>query len=181
MELEEYVKLHLPTALNSIIQSDRVHALPNLTIYEKAIIFAYTDARSKQHQILNEKLWSSQGTEITEFGQFLEASLDKLEPYRDMVFRGVQESYYDIDRYIEAHENKTIITEYHFLSASKLIAVAKGFGSILFRIYGKNAKTIEKVSKFEREQEVLFKRNTSFKVIKVTDDGFYKIITLKEI
>lgn len=49
MALEEYVKQNLPTALNAIIQSDRVRELPNLSIYEKAIIFAYTDARSNQH------------------------------------------------------------------------------------------------------------------------------------
>jgi hypothetical protein len=54
MELEEYVKQHLPTALNSIIQSERVHELSNLSIYEKAIIFAYTDALGKHHQALNE-------------------------------------------------------------------------------------------------------------------------------
>jgi hypothetical protein len=182
MELEEYVKQHLSTALKSIIQSNRVHALPNLTIYEKAIIFAYTDAHSKQHQVLNDQLWASQGTEINDFGQFLEASLDKLEPFTKlMVFRGVPESYCDIERYIKAHENKTIVTEYHFLSASKFQIIAQGFGRILFKIYGKNGKNIEQISKFEREKEVVFKRNTSFKVLKVTNNGYSTIITLKEI
>lgn len=181
MELEEYVKQYLPTALNSIIQSHRVHELPYLTIYEKAIIFAYTDARGRHHQVLNERLWASEGTDISDFGYFLEAILDKLEPYRDMVFRGVQESYCDVERYIKAYNNNTIVTEYSFLSASKLIGVAQGFGCILFRIYSKNAKIIEKVSKFTREEEVLFKRNTSFKVVKVTNNGFFTIITLKEI
>jgi ADP-ribosyltransferase exoenzyme len=98
-----------------------------------------------------------------------------------MVFRGVQQSYCDVERYIEAHENKTIITEYSFISASKIQAIAQGFGRILFRIYSKNAKVIEKVSKFGREQEVLFKRGSSFKVVRVTDNSFFTIITLKEI
>ena len=49
MELEEYVKQNLANALNCIIQSERVHELPNLTIYEKAIIFAYTVARSNHY------------------------------------------------------------------------------------------------------------------------------------
>jgi NAD:arginine ADP-ribosyltransferase len=181
MELEEYVKTYLPSALESILQSHRVHELPNLSIYEKAIIFAYTDSRSNQHQILNQRLWETKGLDVNEFGLFLETILDKLEPYRDMVFRGVQESHCDVARYIKAHDDKTIVTEYHFLSASKLVGVAQGFGRILFRIYGKNAKIIEKVSKFEREQEVLFKSNTSFKVVKVTNNGFSTIITLKEI
>lgn len=182
MELEAYVKQYLPTALNSIIQSYRAHELPNLTIYEKAIIFAYTDIQSNQHQALNELLLASHGTKISEFGLFLEASLDKLEPFNNlMVFRGAQEAYYDVKKYINAYENKTIVTEYAFLSASKFQIVAQGFGRILFRIYGRNGKSIEKVSKFEREKEVLFKRNTSFKVVNVSNNGFSTIITLKEI
>ncbi len=145
MELEEYVKQNLPNALNSIIQSERVNELPNLTIYEKAIIFAYTDARSNQHQTLNERLWASRGTEISDFGLFLEAILDKLEPFNKlMVFRGTQEAYCDVKKYIKAYENKTIVTEYAFLSASKFQVVAQGFGRILFRIYGRNGKSIEK-------------------------------------
>ena len=36
MDLEQYVKQHLPRALKSIIESDRVNELPNLTIYEKS-------------------------------------------------------------------------------------------------------------------------------------------------
>jgi hypothetical protein len=79
MELEEYVKKYLPTALESILQSQRVHELPNLSIYEKAIIFAYTDGRSNQHQIVNQRLWETKGIDVNEFGLFLDAVLDKLE------------------------------------------------------------------------------------------------------
>lgn len=98
-----------------------------------------------------------------------------------MVFRGAQTSYCDVERYIKAYESKTIVTEPHFLSASKFQIIAQGFGRVLFKIYGKNGKNIEKISKFEREKEVLFKRNTSFRVLKVTNNGFSTIITLKEI
>ena len=182
MELEEYVNTYLPSALESILQSHRVHELPNLSIYEKAIIFAYTDARSNQHQILNQRLWETKGIDVNEFGLFLDAILDKLEPFNKlMLYRGANQSYCDIERYIEAYENKTIVTEYHFLSATKFQVIARGFGNILFKIYGKNGREIEKVSKFEREREVLFKMNTSFKVVKVTNNGFSTIITLKEI
>jgi hypothetical protein len=51
----------------------------------------------------------------------------------------------------------------------------------LFKFYGKRAREIEQVSKFKREQEVIFQRNTAFKVIRITNDGFSTIITLKEI
>ena len=181
MELEEYVKEHLPTALNRIIQSDRANVLPDLSIYEKAIIFAYTDTQNNQHQALNELLWASKGTEITDFGVFLEATLDKLDSYNGMVFRGVQSAYFDVELYMKAYENKTILTEYTFLSASKFQIIAQGFGNVLFKIYGKNAKSVELISKFGREKEVIFQRNTSFKVVKITNSGFFPIITLKEI
>ena len=180
-ELEDYVKQNLPTALKSVIESERLVELHNLSIYEKAVIFAYTDARNQQHQLLNELLWRSKGSENTDFGRFLESSLDKLENYTGMVFRGVQESNCDIERYIKAQENKLIITEFAFLSASKFQIIAQGFGRIVFRIYAKRAKDIEKISKFKKEKEVVFGRNTSFKVVKITNTGFYIIITLKEI
>ena len=73
------------------------------------------------------------------------------------------------------------MTEYQFLSASKFQIIAQGFGHVLFRIYAKRAKDIEKVSKFVREKEVIFQKCTSFKVMYVTDNGFSTIITLKEI
>ena len=181
MNLEQFVKQNLPTALNSIINSERVNELPNLTIYEKAIIFAYTDASINQHKALNERLWASEGADVSDFGYYLDATLAKLDAYKDMVFRGADASYCDVERYRKAKRDKTPVTEYHFLSASKIQITAQGFGNILFKIYAKNAKDIEKISKHGKEKEVLFLKCTSFKVVYVTDIGFSTIITLKEI
>ena len=119
MDLEQYVEQHLPMALNRIIESDRVNELPNLTIYEKAIIFAYTDVHGSHHQILNERLRASKGTDVSDFGHLLEATLAKLDDYEDLVFRGVDRAYCDVQRYIKAKETKTRVIEYQFLSASK--------------------------------------------------------------
>ena len=181
MELEQYVKQYLPIALNSIIQSERVNELSNLTIYEKAIIFAYTDASINQHQVLNEQLWASRGKDISDFGLYLDATLAKLVAYKDLVFRGANDSYCDVERYKKANRDKTPVIEYHFLSATKIQVIAQGFGNILFRIYAKNAKAIEPLSKHAREKEVLFPKCTAFKVVYVTNNGFSTIITLKEI
>ena len=181
MDLEQYVKQHLTRALNSIIESDRVNELPNLTIYEKAIIFAYTDATINQHQALNEQLWVSQGKDVSDFGHHLEATLAKLDVYKGLVFRGASDTYCDVRRYEKANKDKMPVIEYHFLSASKIQITAQGFGNILFRIYAKSARDIEKVSKHGREKEVLFPKCTSFKVVYVTNNGFSTIITLKEI
>lgn len=180
-ELEEYVKQYLPIALKSIIETSKINELPNLTIYEKAIIFAYTDATINQHQKLNEQLWASEGEEMSDFGYYLERTLSKLDAYKGLVFRGARSTYCDVERYKKASKDKTFVTEYHFLSASKLQITAQGFGNILFRIYAKNAKEIEYVSKHRKEQEILFQKCTTFKVVYVSDNGFSTIITLKEI
>ena len=181
MDLEHYVKQHLSSALNNIIESDRADELPNLTIYEKAIIFAYTDVNGEQHQILNEKLRASKGADVSDFGHHLEATLAKLDVYKELVFRGAPDTYCDVERYKKANRDKTPVIEYHFLSASKLQIIAQGFGNILFRIYAKSAREIEKVSKHGKEKELLFPKCTSFKVVYVTNNGFSTIITLKEI
>lgn len=47
MKLEEYVKQNLSNVLKSIIETERVSKLQNLSVYEKAIIFTYTDTSSK--------------------------------------------------------------------------------------------------------------------------------------
>jgi NAD:arginine ADP-ribosyltransferase len=178
MEAKYYVKTHLTDSLQKIVSSKRIDELLELSVYEKAIIFAYTDT---QHEALNKMLWESQGVEISDFGLCLETCLDKLESVIGVFYRGAKESYCDINRYIKAKENKTILTEYHFLSVSNSQLTARGFGNIMFRIYGKNAKNIAKISKFEKEQESIFQRSTQFRVTGVTNNGFYTTITLKEV
>ena len=181
MELENYVKQHLESTLLKIIETESILEVPHLSIYEKAIIFAYTDAKNQQHQRLNAQLRESQGTEISDFGHYLEASLEKLTPYKGLVYRGVEESYCDIERYVKAMNNRTVLTEYSFLSTTQVQTKAIGFGNVLFRIYSRSGKNIEKISKFGTEKEVLFSRNTQFKVVNVTHNGQFAAITLKEI
>lgn len=87
------------------------------------------------------------GLDISDFGIPFENCLPKLTNHRDMVFRCVKEEYCDVERYAEAKDNKMILTEYNFISASKFQIIARGFGRILFRIYPKTAKDVEKISK----------------------------------
>ena len=108
MELEQYVNQNLLSALLKIIHTDKIFELPHLSVYEKAVIFAYTDLLNNKHQELNERLWTSQGTEISEFGLYLEGCLNKLPAHKGLVFRGVNESYCDVNRYIKAMETKSI-------------------------------------------------------------------------
>ena len=178
MEAKYYVKTHLSDSLQKIVSSQRMDELLELSVYEKAVIFAYTDT---QHEALNKMLWESQGTDISDFGLCLEACLEKLESVVGVFYQGARESYCDINRYVKAKENKTIITEYHFLSVTTSQLTARGFGNILFRIYGKNAKKIDKISKFEKEKELVFQRSTQFKVTGVTNNGLFTTITLKEV
>jgi NAD:arginine ADP-ribosyltransferase len=180
MLLEQYVIENHSDALQKILESERNNLLPELSEFEKAIIFAYTDISKNQHQPLNEMLWESQGNEISDFGIFLDFSLSKLSSFKGLVYRGVKVGNCDISRYVKAIEDKTILTEYNFISATHSQIIARGFGNILFRIYSKNAKSIEVISKFAKEKELIFRRNTKFRVLFVSNNGIYTTITLKE-
>lgn len=56
----------------------------------------------------------------------------------------------------------------------------------LFRMKSRSAKEIEKIAKFgaysaTNEKEVLFRPNCSFKVLEITNQGTYALITMEEI
>jgi hypothetical protein len=95
--------------------------------------------------------------------------LRQLTRYKGVVYRGTFLSTIDLIRYQDAFENKTILYEPSFLSASLSTGIAKTYGDILFEIFGKTCTLIEKVSKFgsqsvDNEREVLFQAGTSFRV-----------------
>ena len=51
MELEYYVRTHFSAILQKIVTTKRIDELLELTVYEKAIIFAYTDTVNNQNFI----------------------------------------------------------------------------------------------------------------------------------
>ncbi len=180
MTAEEYAKKFLPFEVAEIIRTDRLKEYPELSIYEKAIIFKYSD---DGYENLNEQLRVSKGVKNNFFGKVLDESLKKLPDFIEFVYRGVELNKSELEHYKACFEKKKFVTEHSFFSTSKNKAEAykwcKGKYGVLFQILSKHGKAIETVSKHFSEREVLFRLNTSFKIIDfkepTIDSDFYFI------
>lgn len=180
--LIKYVHENLSKELIEISMSDRAGYEAGLTIYEKAIIYHYTDYG---YESLNEQLRSGQS--ISEFGLFLNYSLDKLPNYKDLCYRTIRCSKKDLEKYYSAFRNSSIITEKSFLSCSKSRILALQFSDTpLFIIWSKKGKDVEKIAKFgidsgQNEKEIIFKSGSGFKVLDITENENKIIIILEEV
>lgn len=158
-ELEEYALKNLEGEISEIKVSNRNSELNQLNIYEKAIIYKYSRDGFDE---LNEILRKSKGEKINEFGNYLNYSLNKLESYEGLVYRGVNLSNSELDRYLNSFKTNSLLREYSFTSTSKSRLIAMSFnGNVLFRMFSKTGKSIEKITKFglsgyPNEKEVLF-------------------------
>ena len=171
MTTEKYAKEYLFREIKEIEKSHRLNVLTELTVYEKAIIYKYSE---DGYLDLNEKLRLSEGKDISIFGLLLDECLSKLADYQDVVYRGVEMSYNELDKYRLAFDDKITITEHFFLSTSESKAKAyewsKGNYKVLFRILSKRGKSIESVTKYKVEKEILFRYNSDFIVDNFTFD-----------
>lgn len=73
MNLEEYVNEYLEKEITIVERFN--HAYPFLSLYEKAIIYKYTE---DGYENLNELLRNSNGVNINEFGIHLKNVLEKI-------------------------------------------------------------------------------------------------------
>jgi len=110
-----------------------------------------------------------------------------LPSYRGIVYRKVYLTDTELDLYIQAFSNQTIIVEYPFISTSKFISVAILWAGItgfipncVFVIYIRTGKEIELMSKFNDEKEVLLKPNTQFNVLNIVIEPDFIQITMEE-
>lgn len=176
---EKYVTQFLLPELGEINSSKIKNEAKILDIYEKTIIYKYTN---DGYEDLNRKLRLSNGNNDTDFGKLLDKAILKLPDYIGLVYRGVYLNDVQIERYRLALKNNLTISEPTFVSTSKSVIIAKGFGNALFRIVSKSGKLIENISNFgihkpPNEQEVIFRPNRKFKVLEIDNN----IITLEEI
>ncbi len=180
-EIEKFVKARYPGALQEVIRQNIGEELPFLSIYEKTLVYEYTN---EGYENLNETLWAGKESE---FERYLNAVLDKLPDYVGVVHRGTVLTKNEVERYILAFEQNSLITEPAFTSASKSILTAGVFskGKVLFQIFSKSGKEIDTLSFYGRrseqdEKEVLFKSKTQFLVGEVRVEGEKIFITLVE-
>jgi len=123
----------------------------------------------------------------TEFGKLLVKSLAKIPDYEGLVFRSVNLTKPELEKYKHALDSNTLITEPTFVSTTKSRLIAMAFnGNTLFRIFSKTGKAIEKIAKFgihnpPNEKEILFRPNRIFRVLEITEELSKTVITMEEV
>ncbi len=184
IELEEYSKNNLKFEISEIQITIRNSELTQLTVYEKAIIYKYS---SDGFEVINELLRKSKGRKCDEFGTYLKLSLSKLPNFEGLVYRGAHLSKVELNRYIDSFKHNSLVTEYSFISTSKSRLIAMSFkGNVLFRMFSRTGKDIERITKFgifgyPNEKEVLFSPNRKFRILDITNELTYSMITMEEI
>ena len=181
---EKYSKRYLTDEIKEIERSERNNETSILTVYEKAVVYKYSN---DGFDSLNEDLRKTNGKNNSEFGKLLNSTLSKLNNYIGLVYRGANLTKSEIYKYIDANKVDKIFIEPTFISTSKSRLIAMEYrGNTLFRISSRTGKDIEKIAKFgihnpQNEQEVLFKPNSCFKVLEIRNESSYTLVTMEEI
>jgi hypothetical protein len=169
MNLEDFVKANLDRELNEINATFRKKEIPELNIYEKALIFKYSE---DGYRSVNKYLRSNDGKNPNDFAQFLSDALSKLPDYKSLCYRTADLSKKDLKIYENALKENKSVREPTFVSCSKSKNLACYFRpfNTLFIIYSKRGKEIEKIAKFginsgQNEEEILFSANSKFIVL----------------
>lgn len=96
----------------------------------------------------------------------MKTGLEKMPDFKGTVYRGTNLSKEDVDKYVIGKED---ISEPAFTSTSRSEGVASKYSkgnhiAVIFEIASKHGKSVETISQFKEEQEVIFKPGTQFKV-----------------
>lgn len=182
---ERYSKKYLVDEILEIQRSERIASADVLTVYEKALIYKYSN---DGYEDLNEKLRSTNGKNDSDFGRALDSRLAKLPSYKKLVYRGANLTRSELAKYEHSYKDGKPLTEHTFVSTSKsrLIAEQYSKNNTFFRILSKSGKEIDGIAKFgkyspQNEQEVLFRPNREFRVLDIGRESNRTLITMEEI
>lgn len=138
MNVEEYAKKYLTLELHEIVSSP-IDVYDELSIYEKALIYKYSN---DGYEDLNENLRVSKGR-TTDYGRLLNQCLNKLLNFGGLVHRCVNLTTAELQVYIDAEHQNIVVIEYPFISTSKSELTAHSYGrNVKFTIY----KTVARVT-----------------------------------
>lgn len=174
MTIEEYATTYLKKEIIIIENSHRKDILSELTVFEKAIIYKYSE---DGYDDLNEKLRASKGKNITTFGILFAQCLDKLPDFIGTVFRSENLAKHEWEEYLLAFKNDSLITRHGFTSTSKSQLSANKFGNFRLEIFVQKGKDIEKIARYDDEKEVIIRYNCNFRVLSI----FNNFVQLMEI
>lgn len=151
-----------------------------LAVEEKMVIAGYTQT---EYVSLNKYLRGETGKKDkynAAYTKLLNKSLDKIDSkHEGWVYRGTDMPAVEIKKYSDALANNKPIEHPYFTSTFHKVG-SEFTGSTKMQILSKSGKNIEKLSN-HKEDEVLFKAGTNFKVISVTQKKGVTFIKLEEI
>ena len=174
MTVEEYATTYLENEIRIIENSYRKNVLTQLNVFEKAIIYKYTEDGFDD---LNESLRISKSEKINLFGKLLAECLDKLPDFIGTVFRSENLAKNEWEEYLLAFTNDSIITKHSFTSTSKSQLSANKFGIYRLEIFVQKGKDIEKNAKYDDEKEVIIRYNSNFRVVGIFNN-FVQLIEI---
>jgi hypothetical protein len=182
---EKYVKKYLNDELAKVTSSQIALVENGLDIYEKTLIFHYTESG---YLSINRSLRQSRGKRGTKASSLLESALDKLPDWHGLAYRNVHLTDKDIGRYRESLETNSSLTEWSFISCSRSPGKAQNYphSNTEFRIRSMHGKIVEECSCLgtnmpPNEEEILFQPGHAFQVLDVNDSGPMVLIIMKEL
>lgn len=122
--IRKYATQKLNREIAIIRNSTRSIELQKLNIYEKAIVFKYSE---DGYETLNETLRDSRGKTNTEFGKLLIKVLDKLSDFEELVYRSANLTTKEFQRYSRALITKNNIREYSVYIYKQIKVDSYGF------------------------------------------------------
>ena len=158
---------------NAIEMNDKIRPCEALCIHE------YTD---KIYRKINKYLRENKN-EDENFDKYIKVTnsgLEKLPPFKGVVYRGTYLTQESIRLYKEAFEKGKTWIEKGFTSSS-MDATAAFDGNVRYEILSKNGVMVEKLSEFANEKEVLFKSYTSFRILDIVEKNGNTYIRMEEI
>ena len=178
MSLDDIVNLGLLDEL-AIIEQRNISQPNLLSGYEAAMLFAYS---GNKYAPLNQFLRDNTTAPLPAFGDYLLGILIKLPAYKGMVYRSVNLTDAEFQKYEMAYKTKETISEPFFVSTSKRREVGERFGDTFFRIITRSGRAIADFSKHQAEEEVLIPCGAIFLIRKIDrqHDGRV-VITMKEL
>lgn len=190
-QLLNYIEKANPAALRVVQAGGYATALPQLSAAEKALLYHYTE---DGYEALNAGLHDTPFAPLPAVGQALAAILAKLPPHVGQAFSGVWLRPSELQFYRACVLAGTAVRWPAFLSASTEVSIAMQFlrtasKNCLFVIRSRSGCLIEAVSKYglhgqapgQNEHEILFRPQTEFDVLAVSEQPGFTRITLQEL
>jgi len=138
-----------------------------LSLHEAIAVRGYTDKKIEYYRSLNLDLRRNRtAAEQKEFARLLDRALDKLPPYNGVVFRGLslQSAQLAAIAHSDRYSVGSLFTWRAFSSASILLSRAYG-ANVYFALRSTTGRELGNYSAAPSEKEVLFKRNSRFRVL----------------